>query len=151
MKTKLCIGLLALFGFVNIALAQETAKPVAAEQIKVIKIGVGTEIKDKKLVGEALVFDASDKILWCWTKITTEIAPTTVKHVWYLNGKNVAEVNLDIKYSSYRTWSSKNIGPGKWEVKVLDEGDKVLASLKFTVKDSKSESETDDSQEDETE
>ena len=101
MKKKLCFGLIALLGFVNVALAQETAKAVVVEQIKVVKISVGTEVEDRKLLGEASEFESFNQVLWCWTKITTDMAPNTVKHVWYLNGKTVAEVKLHIKYTYF--------------------------------------------------
>jgi hypothetical protein len=60
-----------------------------------------------------------------------------IVHRWYLNGRLEAEVMLNIGDSSrWRTYSSKNLVPnfhqGNWEIEVLDDQGKVLASEVFT-------------------
>lgn len=58
-----------------------------------------------------------------------------VTHRWFLNGKLVAEVMLNIGSDRWRTYSSKNlISPlkGTWEVEVVDEQNRLLATTSFT-------------------
>ena len=97
------------------------------------KMAVGIAIDNKELSGEAAQYDSTVSRVYCWTKISADQAPTTVKHVWYADGKKEAEVPLDIKYTSTRTWSSKSVWPGSWKVDVTDDKGTVLSSKEFTV------------------
>jgi DUF2914 family protein len=101
---------------------------------QVEKIALGTGVEARELVGEATEFDASVGRIFCWTKIISQNVPTTIKHVWYADAEEAAEVTLNVQYPSTRTWSSKVIKPGKWRVEVLSETGAVLASAEFTVK-----------------
>ena len=107
----------------------EAPKPYQVE-----KIAVGTGVESRELVGEATEFDVSVGRVYCWTKINSQNVPTTIKHVWYTDGEQAAEVPLNINYPSTRTWSSKAISAGKWRVEVVSETGDVLASTDFTVK-----------------
>jgi hypothetical protein len=108
------------------------AAPVAAT-IKVEKTAIGTAIENKEITGEAAQFDGSVTRVYCWTKVSTDQTPVTIKHVWSADGKKEAEVALDVKYPSARTWSSKSVWPGSWKVEVTDDQGKVLDSKAFTV------------------
>ncbi len=142
---KTAFFVLAVFvsGFGSVR-AEEAAKPTtpaapaavavpAASSIKVEKIAVGTAIDNKEISGEAAQFPGSVGRVYCWTKVTADPTPTTVKHVWSADGKKEAEVSLDIKYASARTWSSKSVWPGAWKVEVMDSQGTVLSSKEFTV------------------
>lgn len=111
--------------------SQPAATPAA--NIKVEKIAVGSAIDNKEISGEAAQFAASVGRVYCWTKVTTDQTPVTIKHVWSADGKQEAEVPLDIKYDSMRTWSSKTVWPGSWKVDVVDDKGSVLSSKEFTV------------------
>ena len=111
-------------------------KADVAEQPKAVdieKIAVGTAIDNKELTGTAKEFDASMNRVYCWTKVTASNPPTKINHVWYAEDKQEAEVPLEIKYSSMRTWSSKNVWPGRWKVEVTSDSGEVLSSTDFTV------------------
>lgn len=59
----------------------------------------------------------------------------SVTHRWFLNGKLIAEVMLDIGSDRWRTYSSKILIPalsGTWEVEVVDQQDRLLATTSFT-------------------
>jgi hypothetical protein len=109
-------------------------QPTAPKLVQVEKIALGTGVESRELVGEATEFDVSAGRIYCWTKITSQNVPTTIKHVWYTDEQNPAEVTLDIKYPTTRTWSNKAIWAGKWRVEVVSEAGDVLASADFTVK-----------------
>ncbi len=108
------------------------AAPVAAN-VSVEKIAVGTAVENKEISGEAAQFDGSVSRVYCWTKVTTDQTPVTIKHVWSAEGKKEAEVPLEIKYPVARTWSSKSVWPGSWKVEATDDHGKVLSSKEFTV------------------
>ena len=101
--------------------------------INVEKIAIGTAIDNKEISGEAASFDSSVTRVYAWTKVTTDQAPVTIKHVWSADGKEEATVPLEIKYNAARTWSSKSVWPGSWKVDVTDDQGKVLSSQEFTV------------------
>lgn len=128
-------GILALA--IPVASAQEAA--VAQEPVISVDLGFGSGIdrETRALTGEGTVFPSDTDRVYCRMHITGAAAPTTVTHAWYRDGKTMAEVELNVGSSSWRTWSSKRLLPdwtGFWEVKVLDQTGKVLASASFEVK-----------------
>jgi hypothetical protein len=96
-------------------------------------MAVGTAIDNKEISGEAAQFPETVERLYCWMKVSADQTPVTLKHVWYVDGQKEAEVPLDIKYASMRTWSSKSVRPGSWKVEVVDDKGTVLSSKEFTV------------------
>lgn len=112
----------------------EPAAPAAAGSgLSVAKIGVGTGVEERELVGEAASFYSSVDRVYCWTRLSASVVPSTVKHVWSMNGQKISEVPLDVKYASMRTWSTHGVTPGDWKVEVTDESGSVLSSVSFTV------------------
>jgi hypothetical protein len=119
------------------ALAQEAEAPVDPV-LEVAEIGAGTDwdAVTRELIGESDVFPAGVERLVCRTLITGADEPTTITHVWYRDGKTMARVELPVRSSHWRTYSSKRLLPdwtGAWEVKVLDAAGTVLGSTAFTV------------------
>lgn len=119
--------------FAVIALVFSVGNWAKAEGLKVEKLIVGTAIENKELVGEAKEFNAGEERVYAWSKAVAETVPTQIKYVWYADGKNVAEVPLDIKSPAARTWSSKKVWPGQWKVEATDSAGTVLSSAEFTV------------------
>jgi len=136
------IAALAVIALGGTAVAQAPEKPADAPKqvqeapklVQVEKIALGTGLESRELVGEATEFDVSAGRIYCWTKIVSQNVPTTIKHVWYTDEQQPAEVPLNIKYPVTRTWSNKAIWAGKWRVEVVSETGDVLASADFTVK-----------------
>ena len=72
-----------------------------------------------------------------FTRVRGAKQPTAVTHVWYWNEKKMAEVPLDVRSDSWRTWSSKKIDPvwkGSWAVKVLDASGEVVITKNFEIR-----------------
>lgn len=118
------------------AAAQEAVQPAqkpAAPTVKVDKLVIAATVEDRIPKGEAATFPGDTKNVFAWTRIVAESVPTKVKHVYYADGKRVAEVELAVNGSPYRVWSSKRVSPGSWKVEVQDENGDVLASSEFTV------------------
>ncbi|TET89518.1 MAG: DUF2914 domain-containing protein, partial [Desulfobacteraceae bacterium] len=81
-------------------------------------------------------FKASVDKLYCFTKIVGAQSPIEITHVWYFGNSKMAKVNLPVKSSSWRTYSSKTIHPqdiGDWHVEVLGPEGSVLWSLQFKI------------------
>lgn len=108
--------------------------PAQESDLTVEKIVVATGVEDREPVGEASEFDASVGRVYCWTKVLAHEVPDEIRHVWLLEGEKVAEVPLQIKFPSTRTWSYKTITAGNWKVEVMDSGGTVISSIEFTVK-----------------
>ena len=102
----------------------------------VLGFGTGVDRQTRELTGQAESFAAGTERVFCRMHISGAVAPTTVTHSWYFEGKTMAQVELNVGSANWRTWSSKRLLPswkGPWEVKVLDQTGKVLASAAFTV------------------
>ncbi len=115
------------------AKAEQQAQKPAAPAVKVDKLVIASSVENRTPQGEAATFPADTKNVFTWTRVTAESVPAKIKHVYYADGKKVAEVELAINGSPYRVWSSKLVRPGSWKVEVQDEDGAVLASSEFTV------------------
>jgi hypothetical protein len=114
------------------ALAQEEESSLQID----LGFGTGVDRETRNLVGEAVTFPAGTDRIYCRMHMVGAQAPTTVTHAWYLEGKTMAQVELKVGSSNWRTWSSKRLlstWTGFWEVKVLDPAGKVLATSSFTI------------------
>ena len=141
MKKTLAAASLFLLPVFSI-LAQETPKAQAPEtpqaqqaaaEIKVEKIATAASVENREPAGETSTFDGTAARVYTWTKITAANTPVTIKHVYYFGEKKVFELELSVKSSPYRVWSSKTVWPGNWKVDVTDEAGKVLSSASFSV------------------
>lgn len=75
------------------------------------------------------------KRIYFWTVVNSPNVDTFIEHVWFHDEKEAARVKLTIRYAKFRTWSSKNLMPGNWDVKALTESGEVIASRSFRVED----------------
>ena len=113
--------------------AQEETDVTALE---VSRIEIATDIEGKEPVGVANAFPDTTPKLYCFTHITGAQEPTKITHRWLRGDKVMAEVTLNVKSSSWRTRSSKNLWKGwtgVWKVEVLDEDGNVLKDVTFTL------------------
>jgi len=95
-----------------------------------------TSIENREPVGTATSFTADVGKVYLWCQVTGAAGETTIKHVWYHNGKEMATIELPVRGASWRTYSSKTIPEnwaGDWEVKVLDAEGTTLTTIPFTV------------------
>ncbi|SYZ74657.1 conserved exported hypothetical protein [Candidatus Zixiibacteriota bacterium] len=129
-----------LFGVVLIAFLMPVAAlsqtPTEAAPALKAEAQVCTGIQERMPTGMAETFSPDVGQIYLWSKITGSEGETTIKHIWYYQGKEMATVELPVRSSSYRTWSSKNILPqwtGDWSVKVEDASGNVLKELSFKI------------------
>jgi len=129
-------GLFLLCGFIFLCTAASAQPPAAPGASVDIAFGTGIDRDLRALVGESTTFDSQAEQIYCFTRVKGLVPPAVVTHAWYLNGKTMARVELNIGSGNWRTWSAKRIRAdwiGDWEVKVLDVNGQVLASRSFTV------------------
>ncbi len=115
-------------------LAQEVS-PASEPSASVAQISVCTAIEERQPVGVSETFGPDVGRLYCFTDVRGAEG-LTLTHVWIHEGTTRARVPLSIRGPRWRCWSSKQILPswtGAWEVKVLDEEGRVLASSAFRV------------------
>lgn len=113
------------------AVAQETGG------MKVEEMVFCTAVQDRAPSGIDTAFASTVENVVCFVKVTGAADSTAVTHVWYYKDKEIGRVELAVKASSWRTWSSKKILPewqGTWRVDVLGPGGEVLKSASFAVK-----------------
>lgn len=101
--------------------------------LKVSEYGVGTDVVDRELQGEAESFPEGTKV-WFWNRVVGGAGGERIAHVWIFGGEVKLEVGLTIGASHWRTYSNKTLHPGSagtWTVEARDEDGNVLASKTF--------------------
>ena len=128
--------------FLVLALLAIVAFGVAAQESAPTSSVLSAEAQLCSGISERMPTGMSDKFapevgqIYLWCRILGALEPTTVKHIWSYKGEEMASVELTIKSSSFRTWSSKTILPewtGDWSVKIVDASGVTLKELSFTV------------------
>jgi len=121
------------------ARAEEMAAPVSvapevtaapAASVELLSAAVGTGVENREIVGEGTTF--AEGQVACLTKVQTT-APTTLHHVYSVDGKEINDIALNVNGSPWRTWSRKTVWPGAWKVEIKDDAGAVLKSIDFEV------------------
>ena len=110
----------------------------AEAELKVLQATVCAEIKNRMPSGVGTSFPTSAQRVFVWNKIHAQEIPSTIRHIYYFDGKKISEITLDVRSTYWRTWSSKNISnnryQGEWRVDITSADGKVLRRLYFEVK-----------------
>jgi hypothetical protein len=94
------------------------------------------DVVGREPVAVAETFATDVGTVYFFTQIIEIGEPTTINHVWLYDGKQVANVALNIEGTSWRTWTSKKImahQTGQWTVEVRDGEGNTFDSATFTV------------------
>ena len=105
-----------------------------AIQLEVDVSAVCEDVVDLEPTGTSVSFPVTVGRLCCFTRILGANEPTTITHVWYYGMEERARVELIIKGSPWRTYSSKIIQAhevGSWRVEILDPEGTVLKVMQF--------------------
>jgi hypothetical protein len=112
------------------ASAQEATPAVQAEAV------LARSVVDRVPQDTGTAFPADVGELFLWTRITGAAAESVVHHVWMRGDEQVADIELRVGGSPWRTWSRKTIPPdwtGAWHVEVRDAAGTVLQRIDFTI------------------
>jgi hypothetical protein len=99
---------------------------------------IAKTVADRAPQDTGTTFPADVGQLICFTRIAGGSAgsPASIHHVWFHGDTQVADVELNVGGSPWRTWSRKTIPgdwTGAWHVEVRDAGGAVLKRIDFTV------------------
>ncbi len=122
----LIILLSPLFGF------------AAEAQLKIAEMAVTTKIvRGNPIDAVRRISSTSVKVLYCFTRISQNAdEATTIRHLWYRNGKLEKETELPVKGKRWRTYSKREVSResvGEWRVEALDSSGKILRSVEFRI------------------
>jgi hypothetical protein len=128
-------GLVATILAVAFAVPFLTTQPAAAEGSVVIRDFVLTHgIYEREPVGMTDSFMSSDGRGYAFARISNDGSPTQISFVWYYGDEMHATIDMNVGTSGgWRTWSSVNLRPGNWHVKLQDSKGMVIAERSFSV------------------
>jgi Protein of unknown function (DUF2914) len=110
--------------------------PVSAMALEVAEGVISTQIRDRQPIDTVQSYPADSGRLLCFTRITGAVGDARVFHVWYREDQEMARIELAVKSSNWRTWSSKRLLPewaGSWRVEVLDGEGTLLQTIPFNL------------------
>ena len=105
-------------------------------QLSVEESSIALDVIDRMPVGSDSTFVASVGRVFCWTRVAGAEGEVAIHHVWFHGDQEMADTELRIGGSPWRTWSSKAIVPewtGAWRVEVRDSAGNVIETIRFTV------------------
>ena len=106
-------------------------------QLSVEESHIALDVIDRMPVGSDSTFVASVGRVYCWTRVAGAEGEVAIHHVWFHGDQEMADTELRIGGSPWRTWSSKAIVPewtGAWRVEVRDSAGNVIETIRFTVR-----------------
>lgn len=104
--------------------------------LEIMNAAICSNVENRACVDPKEEFSTAVDRLFCFTRVTGAQEDIEVTHVWYYGEIERARINLSVRASSWRTYSSKRIQAhetGKWRVDVLGPGDTLLKSIPFTI------------------
>lgn len=128
-----------LFAAIIITIVPLWCTSIPAQDLSDLAVEYGTvceNVVNREAVAASTSFPSSIEKLYCFTKITGATEPTKIIHVWYYGETERARIELAVKSSAWRTYSSKLIQPGEvgmWRVEVLDSDGRVLETYRFDI------------------
>ena len=103
-----------------------------------LQASVCAEIKNRMPAGVDTSFPVSTQRVFVWNAIEARQVPTKIRHIYYLDGKKISDVTLDVRSAYWRTWSAKSLSNeryrGEWRVDIATASGKVLRRLYFEVR-----------------
>ncbi len=105
-------------------------------QLSVEESAIALDVIDRMPVGSDSTFVASVGRVYCWTLVAGAEGEVAIHHVWFQGDQEMADIELRIGGSPWRTWSNKAIVPewtGAWRVEVRDSAGNVIETIRFTV------------------
>ena len=139
MNTRLALLALGLTVASPVAAQDTTAAPAPAaapSAVSVTEAVVARSVMDRvpQDTGSAFPADVAELILF--TRISGSSGADVIHHVWFHGDEQVADVELRVGGSPWRTWSRKTIPmewTGAWHVEVRDASGAILKRVDFTV------------------
>lgn len=133
--SKVVTGAIVGAAFVGSLMATQVAQ--AAESLVIRDFVLTHGIYEREPVGTTQNFASSDERGYVFARIANDGQPTQVNFEWYYGDEKHASIPMNIGTSGgWRTWSSINLRPGNWQVKMTDQNGMVIAERSFMVEHS---------------
>ena len=132
MKTLSTLLALVVLGA---AMVQAQEAPAAGGTVTAEAV-LARSVVDRVPQDTGTAFPADVGELTLWTRVTGAAAESAIHHVWMHGDEQVADIELRVGGSPWRTWSRKTIPPdwtGSWHVEVRDAAGTVLQRIDFTI------------------
>lgn len=110
--------------------------PPASGAVRVVEAVITTGLSDHAPIDSVQTYPAGVKRLYCYTRLAGAEVGSYITHVWYRGKTEMGRMQLPVKGSDWRTWSTKAFLPawtGKWRVEVLDAEGNRLSTVSFTL------------------
>lgn len=117
------------------AMVQAQEAPAAGGTVTAEAV-LARSVVDRVPQDTGTAFPADVGELTLWTRVTGAAAESAIHHVWMHGDEQVADIELRVGGSPWRTWSRKTIPPdwtGAWHVEVRDAAGTVLQRIDFTI------------------
>ena len=133
-KPKISL-LMILCIFYGVAFMQNGAGQEAAV-LGISEAAVCRNVENLTCVDPGEEFSNQVERLYFFTRVNGAPGDTEITHIWYFGDDERARINLAVRSSSWRTYSSKRIQAhetGSWHVEVLDPDGTILKTVSFTI------------------
>ncbi len=117
-------------------LSQEPTDP-AVEPV-LVKAVMCESIQKFAPVNEAVVFSITLGRVFCFSEFDPVPVQTVIYHKWYHKGNLVSVKQLTVnppRWSLFSSMQLRDADKGPWQVDVLDDTDKLLKTLRFSITD----------------
>jgi len=121
----------------SVAVAQDTTPPPPTHTPAItVEAALARSVVDRQPQDTGTAFPADVGQIVLWTRVSGAGADEVIHHVWFHGDGQVADVELRLGGSPWRTWSRKTIPPeatGAWSVEVRSAAGDVLQRIAFTI------------------
>ena len=118
----------------TLSLGLFAAQPALAGSVVIRDFVLTHGITDREPMGTTEQFAMTDQRGFAFARLNNDGDPTNVSFVWEIDNQVHASIDMNVGTSSgWRTWSSVNLRPGTWRVKLVDVSGLMLAEKTFTV------------------
>ena len=116
--------------------AEEVSAP--SEEPTLVKAVMCESIQKFIPVNEAVVFSIDLGRVFCFTEFDPVTEQAVIFHKWYHRGNRVTVKQFTInppRWSSFSSMQLRDADKGPWQVDVVDQNDKLLHTLRFSITD----------------
>jgi hypothetical protein len=114
----------------------QRAADLTQSSLTLRSIAAGTDVQDRRLVGESTTFQTGAPV-WVHIAVRNTGPEDQVKMVWLLEGDAVWAMDLDVGTSAgWRTWTRMRMPAtrtGQWTVEVHDTDGRLMGDVMFDV------------------
>jgi hypothetical protein len=110
----------------------------SAKSLRITEMAVTTKIvRGNPIDSVHKISSSSVKELFCFTRLSSpDESNSAIRHVWYRGDEKLADYELPVKGTRWRTFSRKSVErgtSGDWRVEALDAEGKLLKTVKFRM------------------